>query len=193
MLLFKAFIPIVILGVLSGCGYSLNHRLKSSFVDRRGIYVPVFANHTEELGAERAFTNALVRELLSHREVVLGSSQEKGLELRGAVTAVDYGPSAFTEPGYQGLRDFKRIPTEYGVRVTIHLSLVDPQNGASLWSESFTGSRRVNVHSAEASRTYDYQAPSSIGPQTTSIVQSVFAEIAADLMRSVYDSMVEQL
>ncbi len=187
---------LVLFLTVSGCGYTLNHRLKSSFTDTRGIFVPMFTNNTDELGAERAFTNALIHELLCHREIVLKSTRGQGLELLGEVASIQYGPSAFTEPGFQGLREFKRIPSEYGVRVNISLRLMDTANGSVLWSNSFSGFRRVNVLdvlNADVSRTYDYQAPSSIGGNTQSIIHSVYSDIAADIMRNVYDSLVEQL
>ena len=174
--------------LVTGCGYSLSHRLKDSFLDKRGIFVPMFINRSDELGAEKTFTNALIQELQSRREVVINSERESGLVLSGEVTAISYAPTAATAYGFQGLSDFRRIPSEYGVRVNVSLRLADPKTKVTLWANSFSGFRRVNV---DISRTYDYQSPSSIGMNTQSLVTSVFGDIARDIMRDAYDDMVE--
>lgn len=181
-------IRICLLIGVTGCGYTLTHRLKDTFTDKRGVFVPMFINRTNELGIERDFTNALIRELRSRQEVLMSSRQESGLELQGEVRSVSYSPTAATEYGFQGLRDFRRIPSEYGVRVELFLALSDPKTGQKLWSNSFSSFRRVNV---DTTRTFDYQSPSSIGIHTESIVQSVFSGIARDIMRDVYDDMAE--
>ena len=70
---------LILLLALSGCGYTLNHRLKDSFYDKRGIFVPIFLNRSDEIGAERAFTNALIHELQSRREIVITSREAADL------------------------------------------------------------------------------------------------------------------
>ncbi|MBI4403033.1 MAG: hypothetical protein HY537_02660 [Deltaproteobacteria bacterium] len=170
------------------CGYTLRHRLKESFVNEKGIFVPVFDNRTDETGVERVFTNALIRELLSRREVIIADRSQAGLELKGAVERIDQGPTAFTDPGFRGLQPYRRLPTEMGVTVVLSLSLNDLRTGGRIWSQSFTGFRRV---ATPANRTYDFEAPSSAGLITQSIVESLYADIARDIMRDVYDDMVE--
>ncbi|MBI1860708.1 MAG: hypothetical protein HYR96_07315 [Deltaproteobacteria bacterium] len=189
MLLFRfRALSLLLALALSGCGYTLNHRLKDSFYDKRGIFVPLFVNRSDELGAERAFTNAIIHELQSRREVTITSREAAGLELAGEITSIGYGPTALTSYGYGGLQGFRRIPNEYGVKVTIMLRLKDPKSGAELWSNTFSGFRRANV---DTTRTFDYQAPSGIGASTQSIINSLYDDIARDIMRDVYDDMVE--
>lgn len=173
---------------LGGCGYTLQHRLKGTFVNPKGIFVPVFDNLTDEIGAERVFTNALIRELANGREVLLSDRAAGGLELRGVLTQVDVAPTTSTELGFKGLQSYRRLPTEVGVRVTMRLNLFEISNGQHLWSKEFTFFRRVN---APLSRTFDYEAPSSLGPLTQSIVESTYADLARDIMRDVYDEMME--
>jgi hypothetical protein len=174
---------------LAGCGYTLNHRLLADFSRPQGIYVPVLANHTDETGAERVFTDALIRELQSRGQVVFGRRETGAYELRGAVESISYTPTVLTDPGFQGLQPYRRLPSELGVNVSISLSLVEPGTGKTLWAKTFTGFRRVET---PLSRTYDYQAPSSVGPLTQSLIEEQYANIAGDIMRDVYDEMVEQ-
>ncbi len=172
---------------LSGCGYTLSHRLKDTFNDKRGVFVPVFENTTEEVGVERVFTNALIRELQSRGEVVMSSRSKGGLELLGKLDVINVAPTAWSDVGFKGLPGFRRAPSELGVDIGMSLVLIDPEKG-EIWRRRFSGRRRVE---APLDRTYNFQAPSAVGPITQSIVESKYADIARDIMRDVYDEMVE--
>lgn len=173
---------------IGGCGYTLSHRLKDTFHDKRGIFVPVFDNYTEEIGAERVFTNALIRELQSRGEIVISSRAQGALELRGEIARINVEATALTEKGFDGLADFRRIPSETGIKVEVGLRLIDPKDGRQLWASSFSGFRRVL---APVDRTRDYQAASATGPITQSIIETKFNDIARDIVRDVYDEMIE--
>ncbi len=173
---------------LSGCGYTLSHRLRGEFQSKRGLFVPVFHNYTEETGAERIFTSALVKELESHGNIVMDHKGEDGLELRGAVTGISYAPSVLSDFGYKGLQVYRRLPVELGLNVSVALTLVDTRTGKVLWSGSFAGFRRVET---PTNRTYDFEAPSSLGLFTLSLVETRYQDVARDIMRDVYDAMVE--
>jgi hypothetical protein len=89
---------------------------------------------------------------------------------------------------YGGLQDYRRLPTEILVEATIALSLVDPVSGKVFWNGSFSNFRRV---AAELSRTHNYEAPSSLGILQQSLIESQYPAIARDIMRDVYDSILE--
>ncbi len=174
---------------LTGCGYSLRHRLKDGFNNPKGLYVPVFSNGTDETGAERVFTNALIRELQSRGEMIITQRQSGAFEVRGTVSSISYGATTLTPTPFGGLeRDIRRLPTEISVDVVVTLELVDPKDGTSLWAGSFNGFRRVP---AVLSRTYDYEAPSSMVLAQQSLIESQYGGIARDIMRDAYDAMVE--
>ncbi len=174
--------------VISGCGYTLSHRLRSEFQSNRGFFVPVFDNQTEETGAERIFTSALIKELESHGNIVMDHGGKDGLELRGVVTGISYTPSVLSDFGYLGLQSYRRIPVELGLNVSVNLALVDTRTSKVLWSGGFSGFRRVE---APVNRTYDFEAPSSLGLFTLSLVEARYQDVARDIMRDVYDAMVE--
>ncbi len=179
---------VLLLVCLTGCGYSLRHRLKDGFNNPKGLYVPVFSNVTDETGAERVFTNALIRELQSRGEMIITERRPGAFEVVGTVSSINYGATTLTPTPFGGLEDFRRLPTEISVDVVVTLELVDPKDGKSLWSGSFNGFRRVP---AVLSRTHDYEAPSSMALAQQSLIESQYGGIARDIMRDAYDAMVE--
>jgi len=174
--------------VVVGCGYSVHQTLRTPFTETRGVFIPVFTNLTEETGAEVVFTNALIRELSSRGSVVLSSREAGALELRGHIVDISYGATVLTPTGFQGLQSYRRTPTELGLTVAIALELVEPGTQRVLWSGRFSGFQRVE---APIQRTHNYEAPSSVGVQTLSLIQSRYADVARNVMRDVYDDIVQ--
>ncbi len=173
---------------LSGCGYSLAHRLKEPFADAKGVFVPVFTNLTDETGAEKVFTNAVIRELQSRGGIKITDRASGARELRGVLTGISYGPTTYTEVGFKGLQPYRRLPSEVAVTVSLALELVDPGTGRVLWTSSFSALRRVEPSLA---RTQSYEAVSSFGSSTLSLIEFRYNDIARDISRDVYDDMVE--
>ena len=180
-----------VLGVclaLAGCGYSLSHRLKEGFRNPNGVYVPVFTNNTDEVGAERVFTDAAIRELQSRGEIRIVEKTEGAYEFRGTVESIRYLHSALTPTPFGGLQNYRRLPTEIVVEVGISCQLVNPKTQEILWGGSFGGFRRV---AGVLSRTQDFQAPSSLALTQQSLIESQYSGIARDIMRDMYDSTME--
>ncbi len=173
----------------SGCAYSLQGKVRKIFHSEKGVFVPVFTNNTDEVGAEVIFTNAVVRELGSRGQIVVTNRQEGALELRGVVTSINYGPSTFGDAGLRGLKTYRRLPSEIVVDCNVSIALVDPKSGNTLWSSGFSSFRRVPM---PLNRTYDFQAPSSIGLITQGFIQSQYPLIARDISRDIYDSMLAE-
>lgn len=178
-----------------GCGYSLNHRLKDTFQSsKQTVFVPVFTNNTEEVGSEIVFTNALIRELESHGEKLVASRNAAGLEIRGTVLGNEQKVEAFTGTGTQGersaapLQPFARIPDQIGVRVGVAIQIWDVEKNAVRWQKDFSAYRRV---SAPLDRVSALDAPSSLGLITQSIIEASYPDIARDIMRQLYDQMVD--
>lgn len=178
-----------LVGLLAGCGYSLQHRLMEGFANPQGLYVPVFENGTDEIGAERVFTDAFIRELQSRGGITITQRKKGAYEVRGAIQRISYTPTNLTPMAFGGLQDYRRLPTEILVEAVVGLSLVDPATGKIFWSGSFSNFRRV---AAELSRTHNYESPSSLGVLQQSLIESQYAAIARDIMRDVYDSILEQ-
>lgn len=176
-----------------GCGYTLSHRLKGVFTNPKGLFVPVFTNETEEMGAELVFTNALLRELKVHQNIqVVDKAESTPLELKGSLEQITYQPTAFHAPaqGVNKLQFYTMMPDQINVVATVKLNLVNRETKEVLWTQSVSGSRIV---SAYLGRTGDKEAASSFGIYTQSLIDSRYSDIARDIMRDMYDSMVESL
>lgn len=179
---------LLVLALVTGCGYRLKSTLLPQIEGHRGIFVPVFENDTLSTGAEVVFTNALIRELTSRQELVVNQPVDGGLQLKGVLREITADPTAYTDTSFRGLQPFARIPTEYGVEVKISLALSRVDAKQLIWQKTFRGFRRVD---APTQRTYDYSSPSSVGLYTQSVVNSIYPQIADDIMRDVYDEMLE--
>lgn len=183
-----AQLSLLFLGLLNGCGYTLNHRLQESLRSPHGIFVPVFDNQTQEVGAEAVFTDAFIRELLSHGEKISQNKESGALEVKGTVTQIQRLVEVQSGAGLQGLQAYQRVPDQIGVRAYILIQLIEPKTQKVVWANEFNAYRRV---SAPLNRMMDVDAPSSLGLITESLIENSYDLIARDLMRDVYDSMVE--
>lgn len=181
-------VSLAALFTLGGCGYTLSHRLKDSMTSSRGVFVRVFDNITEEIGAEIIFTNALIHELQSRGEIVLTEDNTQSVQLRGRVENIFYTATASHGAGYAGLQPWLALPSELGVSVDVTITLHDPKGQFPGYSKGFNGFQRVTV---PTNRTYDVEAPSTFGPIAQSSIESVYPEIARIIMRDVYDDLVE--
>ena len=174
--------------LIAGCGYTLNHRLQDTFKSPRGIFVPVFHNKTQEVGSEIVFTNALIRELLSHGEKVASERNDGAFEIRGTVSQVRREVEVQSAAGLKRLEAYQRVPDQIGVRVFVLVELIDPETKTIKYSKEFSAYQRVT---APLNRMMDVDAPSSLGVTTESLIENSYTLIARDIMRDVYDSMVE--
>jgi len=174
--------------MLTGCGYSLNHRLKSVFTEGP-IYVKIFDNRTDEAGAERVFTDAIIRELRARKSLTVVDSPEAAtLELQGYVAGIEYAPAAFTANAFGGLQPYRRMVSDLSVRATIGFRLVNRKTQNVVWEKAFSSFRRI---ASPLNRTYDFEAPSSNSLLIQTLVESQYSKIAQDIIRDVYDEMIE--
>jgi len=196
-LLYKTVLFFAAVFLLQGCGYTLNHLLKDTFTyEKGGIFIPVFTNNTDETGAEMVFTNALIHELEGHGETMTNSKIESGIQIHGVVNDIQQKTAVFAPTGYKGshgsqfkgLQSYARIPDQIGVTVTLTLELLDTKTQKVRWRTTVSRGRSV---SAPLNRVADQDAPSSLGPITQSLIESVYPDIAREMMRDIYDSMVD--
>jgi hypothetical protein len=80
------------------------------------------------------------------------------------------------------------VPDQIGVRVFVLVEMIDPETKTVKYSKEFSAYQRVT---APLNRMMDVDAPSSLGVTTESLIENSYTLIARDIMRDVYDSMVE--
>lgn len=188
----RVFFLLLLLGI-EGCGYTLSHRLKNVFDQPKGVFVSIFSNETEELGAEMVFTNALLRELTLHQQFRLVNHRETTpFEIRGFLEKITYQPTALyaPSPGVNKLQSYSTVPDQINLVATVRVELFDREAKKVIWSQSVSGSRIVSAYLA---RTGDKEAASGFGTYTQSLIDARYSDIARDMMRDLYDSMVEIL
>lgn len=188
---FAATFLLVVAACFVGCGYTFNHRLADRFNNPKGIYVPIFYNGTDAVGAEMAFTNAIIRKLLSHGENVVYNESESGLILKGTIQQISYQKENFQSiPAVNSSTtyDYNRIPDKIAVVASIRLTLFDTATKKELWTQEYPGFERV---SAPLSRLADRDSPSSFGLITQSKIEASYADIARRFASAAYDGMVE--
>ena len=182
-----------LLFLVGGCGYTLSHRVKNVFDQPKGIFVPVFANQTEEMGAELVFTNAFLRELTLHQTFRLVDVKETTpLELRGTVEKIIYQPTALygPSPAVNKLQPYSNVPDQINLVATVRVDLFDRESKKVVWTQTVNGSRIVSAYLA---RTGDREAASGFGTYTQSLIDARYADVARDMMRDLYDTMLEAL
>ncbi|MFM8315666.1 MAG: hypothetical protein ACKOA8_15400, partial [Deltaproteobacteria bacterium] len=174
---FKVCLYILLL-VSAGCGYTVSHRVKKEFDHPQGIFVSVFSNDTEELGAEMVFTNALLREMKLHQTFHLVDDKERaGLQLEGVVESITYQPTALyaPNPAVNKLQPYVTLPDQMNLVVRVKLNLKDKNTKQVLWTQTTSGSRIV---SASLTRTGDKEAASGFGLFTQSLLEGRYEDIA---------------
>lgn len=138
-------LALVLLTLLSGCGYALVGR--SNFLDPsiKTIEVPAFVNRTTRVELEQRVTQAVSEELVSRgRLQLVTASNQADIILRGSIDSFGIYPVAFE----QGRA------TQYQISITAKIELVDHRNEDKvLWKNDqyrFTENYEVNLATTDA-------------------------------------------
>ncbi len=189
---FKMLLGLGLLGLavfFCACGYTFNHKLSDRFNHSKGIYVPIFFNGTDQVGAEMPFTNALIRKLLSHGEHIVYSQGESGLILKGKILGISHTTGSKLDlSDSKGVYNYNIVPDQIGISASIQLVLLETATMKTLWTQTYPG---FIWRAAPRDRLSDKAAPSSFGLITQSIVEASYADIARDFASAAYDGMVE--
>jgi outer membrane lipopolysaccharide assembly protein LptE/RlpB len=168
----RSILLILIVTLLSGCGYALVGRANFLPADIRTIQVPSFVNRTTRVELEQRVTQAVADELVSRGRLrLVSAASDADLILRGSIESFGINPVAFNQQGRA---------TQYQVIVTAKIELLDHREGANqiLWKNDhyiFTENYPVDLQSGDA---FD---------QETRAIR----EIADRFSRSVVSSMLE--
>jgi outer membrane lipopolysaccharide assembly protein LptE/RlpB len=138
-------LSLVVLFLLSGCGYGLVGR--TNFLDPsiRTLEVPAFVNRTTRVELEQRVTQAVAEEFVSRgRLTLVTSSAQADAILRGSIDTFNIFPIAFE----QGRA------TRYQISITAKIELLDHRNEDKvLWKNDqyrFTENYEVNLGTTDA-------------------------------------------
>jgi len=131
----------LLMGLGSGCAYSVgtgDRRLPEGY---KLIAVPVFKNGTQEVGIEVPFTNAMIRELERSQIAQVVPKSNAQVVLEGNIESVRFDVANQISCGATGVCAVPRLTilnTEYRITVFTRLILKRLSDGQTLWSEEFS-------------------------------------------------------
>jgi len=122
------WLVVVLVGVVvAGCGYHFRGRATNLPKDIHSIAIPVFANHTAEVGIERIFTDEVIYQFNRSRILNVVDLAKADAVLRGSIDRVDITDVAYTSSDTSRQRR---------VRITISAKLVRTRDGKVIWRGS---------------------------------------------------------
>jgi len=120
-------ILIILMFLLSGCGYRLANTVNPLLKDYASIAIPYFENKTFEAEAVTIFTHAFVDEFIESRRLKVTTLDRADLVLYGTVKKLREETVAYNY-------DDKAL--EYRIKVTLVLSLEEKTTGRVLWKRN---------------------------------------------------------
>ena len=126
--------------LLGGCAYSIGTSDRRMPEGYKLVAVPVFKNQSHEVGAEVAFTNAMIREMERHQIAHVVPKAQAQVVLDGVIDSIQYLVTNQTN-------DLAVVPkstilnTHYSIVVGVTLRLKRASDGVNIWTESFNAER----------------------------------------------------
>ncbi len=123
--------PLLLLVLLSGCGYALVGRGSNIPDDVKSVYLKPLENRTQRAQVEQELTRAIADELVTRQRFSLvGSEAEANAELSGAVVGFGVTPVTFDASGRA---------TDYEIAITAQILFKRPNEEKPLWrSDRYT-------------------------------------------------------
>lgn len=172
---------------LSSCGYRVGNLHRSIPGKHQRIAVPTFKNSTMEAGAEKYFTNSMLRELVRADFVRIVPQKKAEAVLEGTVISIKYEASGIlTQETKAELPNNTVLNSSYDATVVVGLRLRRVQDQQIIWSGTFSGTR--NIRAAQigaatfnsANPNYDYTAK-----------QYTLGELSKSMMSEAYSRLTE--
>ena len=138
---------LVLLLLLTGCGYALVGRSNFLSANVHTIQVPAFVNRTTRVELEQFVTQSVADEMVARGRLrIVTVPDQADVILRGSIDSFGIFPIAFNQQGFA---------TQYQISITANIALVDHRNEDKvLWKNDqyrFTENYEVNIVSADAS------------------------------------------
>jgi hypothetical protein len=122
-LCYRYMTAILMMGILSGCGYSMKSSLDPRF---QSIHVSAFENESREYDLQAPLTNAVIRKFLNDGRLRVVGDGDADLVVEG--TILDYSLKGLTF-------DTDDEVTQFQVLVIARVQVVDIKTGEVLWAE----------------------------------------------------------
>ncbi len=188
--IFKSLMGVLFLALMGGCAYNFGYAQRTLPGGYKQVAVPVFQNKTKEVGMERYFTDALVREFDRSQVAQVVDRAGAPIVIEGTIKSIDFKPSSLISANSDSniikLPSNTVLAAEYQVLISTHVALRRISDQKILWQGDFN-SEQV------------YQAPQvGIGTLNTvdplynhSAHKTVVEQLAKDMMNDAHDRMTE--
>lgn len=172
-------------GAFSACAYRVGAPDRMIPGGYKQLAVPIFRNHTQEVGIEVGFTNSLVTELERSRTARVVDAMHAEAQIDGEILSVQYqAPSSdVTAPT---LPTGSVLKTSYTIVVKSKVTLRRRADQQILWAGEFRGER-----------TFTSSQVTQFGVNTVNPLYNLSArrqnieQMATDLMAEAHDRMSE--
>jgi len=91
----------------------------------KSVAVPIFENHTHELGLENVVTNAIIAEFNRRKRLKVTTSKKASAILEGVIQSIRYSPVSYGAD---------ERATERRVDLSLNIRLVESAHGKTLWN-----------------------------------------------------------
>lgn len=179
----KIWLSLLMVSLLSSCGYQWGNRNEALPGKYREIAVPIFRNKTQEVGSEVYFTNAMIEEIVRSKNSITSQDSAK-IVLEGEVSRI--------EVRGEGLANVPLLPSKvelvssYKVLVEVNVRVRRKSDQMVLFNQRFTGERTF------ASAQIGQELYNSANPNyNQSALHENLKLISQDLMTKAYNLMTE--
>ncbi len=184
---------LLLLGVLASCGYNWGPGKRSLPGGYKNVFIEIFKNSTNELGAEFSFTQALKKEMERSGFVNVTQKEKAELIITGHIiniTNLDSGSQpTFFQVNYetrQALPYKAPMFTIYKMQVNTNIKVIQASDKKVLWQTMIRGEK-----------TYRGSQLNRQGVRSSNILynesrrKQTMRKIAQDMMEEAFDLLVE--
>ena len=178
---------------LKACAlYSIGYKHHSLPGGYKEVAVLLFKNETQEVGLEKDFTNALIRQFQESQVAKIVDVSLSSVILRGSIKQVVYKPNSFIESrrlpdGRLSLPPSTALASSYDVIVRLNLKLAQKDTGKVIWERNMKEESSYHSPQIGISRLNSSNALYNHIARKDSI-----KEIAKEMMSKAHDLMIEQ-
>jgi outer membrane lipopolysaccharide assembly protein LptE/RlpB len=131
------FLALLAAFLLSGCGYRLRGKETNLPPEIRSVAIPIFANRTDQTGAETDVTRALAEKFISARRLPVATQNSADAILTGKVISFVTTPVAVTSS--------TQVSQEYRATLTVEFTFQGVKDGKVLYREQMNDWRNYPV------------------------------------------------
>lgn len=191
MKMWGAILSIIALSSLVGCAYQFGYQQRSLPGGYKKVAIPMFKNLSDQVDAERYFTEALVSDFDRSRVAKVVDKNQAPIVIDGTITSITYTPDAYIYAGNPESNTIDLpvntvLASSYRCSVDVNIKIRRTSDHKIIWQGNFNDER-------------EYQAPqiglpvinSADALYNHSAHNQVVEELANDMMQTAHDRITE--